>query len=350
MAGENKTSESRYVELEKLLKEVREEAVYYQRFALDSGKRTIREINQLSQLFNKHKQAEDKLKESEEKYRKVIENIHDIVYSSYADGTLYFISPNVLSIIGYKPEEIIGHNLIEFVYPDDKEHVLKDYEKTIKTGEEFPTIFRLLKKDGSYFYVEEVGKVIREGDKIVGVTGVLRDITERKQAEETLRESEKRFRSLFESATEFIHILDKNGTIVQANPAVILQSGYTEEELVGRSLTDFFTPASQKIFAGEFPVLIKKVNHRAEVEFVCKDGAIIIFDCSCIVVRDEHEIFAYIVTFLRDITERKKAEENLKLTQKELKIKAKNLEETNTALKVLLKHLDIEKNIMEKIF
>ncbi|MFC1561014.1 PAS domain S-box protein [Candidatus Latescibacterota bacterium] len=348
MAEENKTSESRYVELEKLLKEVREEAVYYKRFAIDSGKRTIREINQLSQLFTKHKQAEDKLKESEEKYRKVIENIYDIVYSSSTDGTLNFISPNVLSIIGYKPEEIIGHNPIKLVHPDDKEHVLKNYEKTIKTGEEFPTIFRLLKKDGSYFYVEEFGKVVREGDKIVGVTGVLRDITERKQAEEALLESEKRFRSLFESATEFIHILDKNGTVAQANPAATLQSGYTEEELIGRSIADLFTSASQKIFVGEFPILMEKGNHRVEVEFVCKDGTIIISDCSCMVVHNERGEFAYIVTFLRDITERKKAEEKLKLTQKELEIKAKNLEETNTALKVLLKHQDTEKNIMEK--
>ncbi|MBT4484368.1 MAG: PAS domain S-box protein [Candidatus Latescibacteria bacterium] len=135
------------------------------------------------------KRAEDALKESEEKYRKVIENIYDIVYSSYADGKIYFISPNVLTLTGYKPEEIIGHNIIEFVHPDDREHVISDYKKTIQTGEEYPTLLRLSKKDGSYFYVEDFGKVVREGNKIVGVTGVLRDITERKQAENTLKES-----------------------------------------------------------------------------------------------------------------------------------------------------------------
>ena len=137
------------------------------------------------------KRFEERLKESEKKYRKIVENIYDIIYSYYADGTIDFVSPNVLSIAGYKPEEIIGHNFIEFVHPDDREHVLNDYEKTIKTGEEFPTILRLLKKDGSNFYVEEFGKVIRQGDKLIGVTGVLRDITERKKAEDKLKCAQK---------------------------------------------------------------------------------------------------------------------------------------------------------------
>jgi len=67
MTGKEKISESRYAALERVLKETKVEAEYYQRFAIDSGKRTIREINQLSQLFTKHKQAEEKLKKSEEK-------------------------------------------------------------------------------------------------------------------------------------------------------------------------------------------------------------------------------------------------------------------------------------------
>ena len=319
MDKENKTSDARYVKLEKQLKQAREEAEYYQRLAIESGKRTIQEINQLLQLFTEHKKVEDKLKENQEKYRKIVENIYDIVYSSYADGILYFVSPNVLLLTGFKPEEIIGHNILEFIHPDDREHVLSDFEKTMKTGEEFPTIFRLLKKDGSYFYVEEFGKVVSERADIVGLTGVLRDISERKNAEEALRESEERFRSLFESAPEFIHILDKTGKILQINPAATLGSGYSEEEVIGKKLFEFFTPASQKIFAREPAILLDKGVHRVEVEFVCKDGKIIIADCSCMVVHNKGKL-VYIVTFLRDITEHKQAEKALQSSQKRYKL------------------------------
>ena len=153
------------------------------------------------------KQAEEALRESEERYRKIVENIHDIVYSSHLDGTLYFISPNVRSLTGFEPEEVIGRNLLEFVHPYDREQVMADYEKTMTTGAEFPTAFRLAKKDGSYFHVEDLGKVVREGDAIVGLTGVLRDLTERRRMEQELIRLE-RLRALGEMSAGVSHNLN----------------------------------------------------------------------------------------------------------------------------------------------
>ena len=138
-----------------------------------------------------HQQAEEALRAREESYRSVIENVHDIVYSARPDGTVFFASPNVRTFTGFELEEVIGHNLLEFVHPDDRERVLGDYEKTLTTGAEFPTVFRLTKKDGSYFYVEEFGKTIREGNEVAGVTGIVRDITERQQLKEQLNQSQK---------------------------------------------------------------------------------------------------------------------------------------------------------------
>ncbi len=73
-----------------------------------------------------HQQAEETLRDREETYRNVIENVHDIVYSVRPDGTIFFVSPNVRILTGFEPEEIIGHNLLEFVHPDDRERVLGD--------------------------------------------------------------------------------------------------------------------------------------------------------------------------------------------------------------------------------
>ena len=99
---------------------------------------------------------------------------------------------------------------------------------------------------------------------------------------------------------------------MQTNPVVTLRSGYTEKEMIGRSLAEFYTPASKKLFAREFSTLPDRRSNRVEVEFVCKDGTIIILDCSCEVVHDEQGKFAYIVSFQRDITEQKKAAELIK--------------------------------------
>ena len=155
----------------------------------------------------RRKQVESKLEESEERYRRIVENVHDVVYSTYPDGTLYFISPNVRSLTGFEPEEVIGRNLLEFVHPYDREQVMADYEKTMTTGAEFPTAFRLAKKDGSYFHVEDLGKVVREGDAIVGLTGVLRDLTERRRMEQELIRLE-RLRALGEMSAGVSHNLN----------------------------------------------------------------------------------------------------------------------------------------------
>ncbi len=130
------------------------------------------------------------LRKSREKYRKVIENIRDIIYTATPDGTLSYVSPQVFTILGYQPDELIGRKPIEIVHPEDVKHVLRDYRRTIETGEEFPTVFRFIAKDGTPIYVEEFGKAIKKGDRVVQVTGVIRDITERVEMEEERRKHE----------------------------------------------------------------------------------------------------------------------------------------------------------------
>ncbi|MBM4137861.1 MAG: response regulator, partial [Nitrospira sp.] len=126
------------------------------------------------------------LQHSKEKYQTIVENIFDIIYTVTSEGIITFISPNI-SLWGYSPEEIIGHNLLEFIHPDDVEHVTQDFQRTMTTGAEFPTVARLRKKDGSYIYIEEYGKVLKKGDRIIQITGSIRDITKRRKAEEKVR-------------------------------------------------------------------------------------------------------------------------------------------------------------------
>ncbi len=124
-----------------------------------------------------------------------------------------------------------------------------------------------------------------------------------------VRMSEERLRSLFNASSDFIHILDKKGVIIQTNQAAIDRSGYTERELIGRGIFEFYTPSSQEIFEKQFSVLMQRGKNRVEVEFVFKNGTIATMDCSASAVRNEQGEITSFMVVQRDITERKRAEE-----------------------------------------
>lgn len=147
--------------------------------------------------------------------------------------------------------------------------------------------------------------------KVVGET--FANALQRKEAEEALRQSEERSRSLFESATEFIHMLDRHGAIMATNPATLDGLGYSADEMLGRPLTDFFTRSSRASFEQDFPILLQRGSHRQDAEIVCKDGSVITVDCLTSAIRDEQGEVTSIVAMQRDITESVKVREELRM-------------------------------------
>jgi len=135
-------------------------------------------------------QIEQALKESEEKYRRIIENTKDIIYSINPDGVIFFISKQA-SLLNYSPQQMIGHNFEEFIHPEDLNRVRRKYLKTMETGEEFLASYRLIGKKGRVIYVEDFRKVIWDGNQVIQLTGVLRDITTKHHLENQLRQSQK---------------------------------------------------------------------------------------------------------------------------------------------------------------
>ena len=151
-------------------------------------------------------------------------------------------------------------------------------------------------------------------------------ITERKQAEmelqqlnqelevrvedrtAALKKSEQRFRSLFESAPDFIYVLDQQGIIQQVNSIVEQQSGYTESELLDHPLVAFLSADTQIDYPQEFATLIDQGNCQQEMEFICKDGRILVMEGACTVVEGSPADEDYILVLQRDITQRKQIE------------------------------------------
>jgi len=136
------------------------------------------------------------LRDSEEKYRALAEKVNDIPYSLDLDGRFTYIGPQVARY-GSDPQEILGQSYLEFVDSEDRQRVADDFQRSLTTGEEFPTVFRVRTADGRTFWLEDEGRMRRdESGRIVGMTGILRDVTERKAAEQAVLEEQRRLRRL----------------------------------------------------------------------------------------------------------------------------------------------------------
>ena len=144
-----------------------------------------------------------------------------------------------------------------------------------------------------------------------GMLGIYMDITQRKQAEVALAKSESRLKTLFNSAAEFIFVINPEGLIIGTNSHACKHSGYAEDEIVGRNIKEFFTEGSQHTCDCNFPGLRETGHNRAEIEFVCKDGRVIDMECSATAVPDENGNFSTFLIIQRDVTERKRNESAL---------------------------------------
>jgi diguanylate cyclase (GGDEF)-like protein/PAS domain S-box-containing protein len=262
-----------------------------------------------SREVTERKEAEEALKEAEERYRTLVERIPAVTYVDPVDDpdTSLYTSPQIAEMLGYSPEEWQTEKLWpKRIHPEDKERILAADERFEAGGEPFSEEYRLLAKNGSVVWVREDAVLVSDdkGEPLY-FQGVILDITLQKEAEEALRESEERLHTLADSAFEGLVITDE-GVILEVNRALIEMFGYEASDVVGRSVLEFVAPehrveVRQKIASGS--------EEPYEILGISKDGTPLALEVRGRAYRYRgHRVR---VTALRDITERKKAEKRL---------------------------------------
>jgi len=263
----------------------------------------------LSDEIKERRRIEEELRESEEKYRAIFESFHDVYYQTDKEGMITIISPSVKTQAGYDPEDVIGHPVTDFyLNPDDREKFVQELKET---GTINDYELKLKAKDGRVIEVSASSNLVFGKDsKPVGVEGVLRDITNRKQAEIALKESEEKYRDLVENLSEVIYALDQSGRITYVSPAVKSLTGYSPRELETKNFAELIHQEDLTRARGGFQKILSGESATNEYRIISKNGNVRWIYTSSRPILNENQVVG-VQGVLTDITERKKTDETL---------------------------------------
>jgi PAS domain S-box-containing protein len=324
--------------------------VSLQKGAFDYLEKPFEEENLLravkNALYQKASKRERNLAEEamRVKDRAIESSINGVAFAEFG-GNLTYVNGSFLKLWGYDTDqEVLGRPAVEFW--EEPEKALQIVQ-TLRDEGNWTGELVARKKDGSLFHVEiSATMVTDEAGKPWYMMGSFLDITERKRTEEALRESESRYRTLFNNAGDMIFIHDLSGHTIAFNQVACERLGYSRQELLDMTPMDIDAPE----YATLVPERINELRQSGHVMFetvhVTREGKTIPTEVSARLV--EYAGKPAVLSIARDITERKQAEDELRRREEELLVKAHNLKEVNTALRVLLKQRQEDKKDLEE--
>jgi PAS domain S-box-containing protein len=255
------------------------------------------------------KRLADALRESENRFRNLIENLTDVISTLTPDGTIIYESPSLEHVFGYKPEELLGKNAFDFVHPEDTPRVLEYFVQALQNSKiALPIEYRFRHKDDLWRIVESVGKKFI--DPVLGHITIInsRDITERRRAQEQLDH-------FFEVSVDLLCFAGFDGYFKRINPAWEKVLGYSEEELLARPFVELIHPDDRKRTMKEFRQnLAGQKTKSFENRYLCRDGSYKWLLWNSTAIKDEQMIYGV----AHDITERKQTENALRESQEHL--------------------------------
>ncbi|MFO7665098.1 MAG: PAS domain S-box protein [Desulfobacterales bacterium] len=289
-------------------------------FMRDEAKKAVGIIS-VSSDITARKQAEEALKESENKYRMLADNFNDVIFVLDMNLNYTYVSPSVKILRGYDPEEVLKQQPSEILAPSSLDLAMKTLSEIMELEKsklsDMPKSktleLEMIRKDGSTVWTEVKFSFIRdENQQAVSILGLTRDITERKRAEEALRENEERYKALFDRSLDLVYITDLEGRFLDANQAALNRLGYNREEI---SSLNFATLLSGDQIPIAFQMMQEIIDtgyqkNVIELRLKAKNGNDLFVETIGSVIL-KYGIPYAVQGIARDITERKKAEEAL---------------------------------------
>lgn len=257
------------------------------------------------------KQAEALMKKSEERYRSILESMEEAYYEVDLEGNFTFFNSRAVNRLGYTIEELSGMNYRQYMDEENARKVFDAYHQVFLTGKPVTGFaWELKSKQAQPIFVEASISLRRNAEGVpVGFFGVVRDITERKKAEEALRASEEKYRSILESMQEAYFEVDLKGNFTFFNNAAVLISGYSKEELMGMNYRQYSPPETAKLLFEAFHRVYQTGNPELIVDYevIHKDGTLRDNEMSVWPMQDVSGAIVGFHSLVRDVTERKQS-------------------------------------------
>jgi PAS domain S-box-containing protein len=252
---------------------------------------------------------ENALKESEENYRNLVENINDVAWEIDTEGRFIYISPKIRDMMGYEPSEFIGRTIVAFLAPAHEKQITDDLGRVFTEPAPYSLQeTHVLHQDGHELVVEANAIVVYDGQgRFKGYRGIIRDITARKRTEEALRVAEEKLRNTIENVNDIVWEMGPDAKFTYVSPKVRDILGHGPEHYVGRVISDFmppedlpqFQPGFGRIYANPRPYSFEYFR------MIHRDGRILSFEVNGSPFYDEKGRFLGFQGVTRDITKRK---------------------------------------------
>ncbi len=283
---------------------------------------------------NKQKQAESQRKaalelllQSEEKHRTILENIEEGYYEIDSEGNFVFFNESMCRILGYTQEEMMGMNSRQYSDKENAKKLFKTFNEVYKTGKPAKGFnWEVVRKDGTQRHIEASVSLLKDSsDKPTGFRGIVRDITERVQAEESLRKSEELYTKLVATIPDVIIRTDLKGNILFVNDNTLKIGGYRSDELEGQSMIKFIAPEDRNDAIKNITLMMEGKLEPKEYKLLTKDGREILFEVNRAFLRNKDGTPFSVVHVGRDISERKRIEKIIRENEERLRGITRNL-------------------------
>ncbi len=262
-----------------------------------------------AQDITERKRTEQALRESEERYRDLVENSHELICTHDLEGTILSVNRAAQELFGYELHEFVGVKNIRDVLAPRIRHQFQDYmQRILREGATSGTML-VQTRSGEHRLLEYYNSLRTEGVFEPIVRGIARDITEARRAERALRESEERYRELFENSKDAFYVHDMDGVYTSVNRAAEKLSGYRRQEIIGKHFSDFMSAEYARQVQRQLQKKLESAGETTyEIEMITKKGKHIPVEISSRLIVEQGRPVG-VQGCVRDISERKKAQE-----------------------------------------